>query len=144
MDYTPNRLIRLVQFGLTRELLHCSTIWICVGCNTCSSQCPMAIDIPRLMDTIRQIALERGVAVPQPDILAFHQEVLRSIKRYGRTHKLEIMFRYKIKQRNWFEDLDVGLRMLAKRKLDLTPSRIKEIDSFQPLLEKSAMERNHG
>lgn len=131
MDYMPNGVMRLVQLGLKQEALSCNTIWICVGCHTCSIQCPMAIDIPGVMDALRERALAEGVAVIEPDILAFHREVLNSIARYGRTHKLEIMLRYKLKKLDLLSDLDVGLRMLAKRKLDLTPSRIERIAEIQ-------------
>ncbi|MCK5098600.1 MAG: 4Fe-4S dicluster domain-containing protein, partial [Desulfobacteraceae bacterium] len=44
MDYDPNAVIRLVQLGQEEAALECSSIWICVGCNTCCSYCPMAID----------------------------------------------------------------------------------------------------
>lgn len=102
MDYHPNQVVRLVQFGRMAAVLESATIWTCVGCNTCSSQCPMAIDIPAMMDALRQLAIEKGFTPAEPDVLNFHQEVLNSIGRYGRTHKLEIMLRYKLKKRDWF------------------------------------------
>ena len=94
MDYAPNRVIRLAQLGLQKEALGSSGIWICVGCNTCSIQCPNAIDVSAVNDALRQMAIERGVCVAEPNILHFHQAVLQSIQRYGRTHKLEVMLRY--------------------------------------------------
>lgn len=124
MDLLPNRVLRLVQLGLEDQALTCSTIWVCVSCNTCSIQCPMAIDIPAAMDALRHAALEKEVVVAEPDILAFHREVLRTIEKYGRTHKVEIMLRFKLKTRSYFSDLQKGLQMLAKRKLDLAPSRV--------------------
>ncbi len=127
MDYPPNAIIRRVQYGLRQQVLECSTIWICVACNTCSSECPMGIDIPAIMDALRRLALEEGAMVAEPNILDFHREVLHSIKRYGRAHKLGIMLRYKARVHQWFADLDVGLKMLAKRKLDLRASRVKAI-----------------
>ena len=131
MDYHPNGVIRLVQLGYKKEALESSSIWICVGCNTCSVECPQAIDIPAIMDALRQIAMEEDVDIAEKDILNFHKEVLNSIKQYGRTHKLEIMFRYKLKQRKIFSDMEIGLKMLAKRKLDLTPSKVKGIESIR-------------
>ncbi|MDP3182021.1 MAG: 4Fe-4S dicluster domain-containing protein [Desulfobaccales bacterium] len=125
MDYPPNLVLRLLQFGMREEVLRCKTIWICVGCHTCSSQCPMGIDMAAVMDTLRLMAVEEGVAIAKPNILDFHEEVLRSLERYGRAHKLGIMWRYKVKTRRWLSDLDVGLKMLAKRKLDLRPSRVQ-------------------
>ena len=93
MDYPPNRIIRMVQLGLRKEALERSGIWICVGCNTCSIQCPNCIDIPAVNDALRQMAMAEGAIVAEPNILNFHQAVLQSIQRHGRTHKLEVMMR---------------------------------------------------
>jgi heterodisulfide reductase subunit C len=135
MDYPPNRVIRLVQLGLKKEALESSGIWICVGCNTCSVQCPNAIDIPAVNDALRQMAMAEDVKIAEPNILHFHQEVLNSIERYGRTHKFEIMLRYKLRQRDWFTDSTVGLKMFAKRKLELLPSRSKDMKTIKGLFE---------
>ncbi len=133
MDYTPNQVIRLVQFGMRQEVLSCKTIWVCVGCHTCSSQCPMAIDIAAIMDTLRLMAVEEGVAVGKPNIIDFHEEVLRSLEKYGRAHKLGIMLGYKRQTGRWLKDLDVGLKMLARRKLDLIPSRVRDVKEITDL-----------
>ena len=124
MDYTPNQVLRLVQYGLRQEALTCKTIWVCVGCHTCSSQCPMGIDIAAAMDTLRLMAVEEGVVIGKPNIIDFHEEVLRSLEKYGRAHKLGIMLGYKRQTGRWLKDLDLGLKLLAKRKLDLIPSRV--------------------
>jgi len=69
--------------------------------------------------------------VAEPDILKFHREVLNTIHRYGRTHKLEIMLRYKLHKRDWFSDMGVGMKMLTKRKLELLPSRVKHMKDIK-------------
>ncbi|MBI5895575.1 MAG: heterodisulfide reductase, partial [Desulfobacterales bacterium] len=96
----------------------------------------MAIDIPVLMDTLREIAIENKAKINETGILNFHKEVLDSIQRYGRTHKLEIMMRYKVRQRDLFSDMDLGLKMMAKRKLDLLPSRIADTKSVSNLFKE--------
>lgn len=135
-DFAPNSVLRLVQLGLKKEALECSTIWICVGCHTCSIQCPMGIDMAAIMDTLRHMAIQEGVAVAEPDILNFHRDVLHSIQHHGRTHKIEVMLRYKARKMEWFSDLAVGIKMLAKRKMHLRASKVQRIDvirkSFQP------------
>jgi heterodisulfide reductase subunit C len=140
MDHPPNAIIRLLQFGLLEEALASSTIWVCVACNTCAMECPMAIDIADLMDRLRHLALEKGALVAEPDVLKFHQTVLDSISRYGRTHKLEIMMRFKLTTRRWLQDWQVGLKMLAKRKLDLMPSRVRRMDEIKALVNSAAKE----
>lgn len=137
MDVKPHAIIRMVQTGFRDEALSASGPWLCVGCNTCSTNCPNAIDIPSVMDAIRQIAIAEKRHVPEPNILNFHTAVLNSIKRYGRTHKLEIMMRYKLVQRDLFSDMDIGLRMLAKRKLDLKASKIKALPQVKKLFNKA-------
>lgn len=91
----------------------------------------MAIDIPALMDSLRRLALKRGIPPAEPDVLKFHQTVLDSISQYGRTHKLEIMMRFKLTTRRWLQDWQVGLKMLAKRKLDLLPSKVQEMETIK-------------
>jgi len=96
----------------------------------------MAIDIPGVMDVLREQAIAEHADILEPDILNFHREVLGSIERYGRTHKLEIMLRYKLKTRDLISDWTVGMKMLAKRKLDLTPSRIERIDDVKKIFQE--------
>jgi heterodisulfide reductase subunit C len=135
MDYRPNQVLRLVQFGMREEALKCKTIWVCVGCHTCSSQCPMGIDIAAVMDTLRLMAMAAGVPMGKPNIMDFHGEVLRSMEKYGRAHKLGIMLGYKRQTGGWLKDLDVGLKMLAKRKLELFPSRVKAAGEIADLFQ---------
>jgi heterodisulfide reductase subunit C len=95
------------------------------------------------MDALRHMALAEGMKIAQPEIVKFHEEVLGSIKRYGRTHKLEIMMRYKVRMRQWFQDMDLGLKMLARRKLDLTPSKIDRPEEVSRLFTGSAKDGKH-
>ena len=138
MDYPPNRVIRMVQLGLRQEALQSSGIWICVGCNTCSIQCPNCIDIPAFNDALRQMAMAEGAAIAQPDILNFHQAVLETIQRHGRTHKLEVMVRYKLKKHDWFSDIALGLKMFARRKLELLPSKSKSLAEIRRLFDQNS------
>ena len=133
MDYPPNVVIRMIQYGMRRQVLECNTIWVCVNCHTCSSQCPNNIDIAAIMNTLTKMALEERMPVPTQDILDFHLSVLHSIEAYGRTHKLRIMLRHKLATGDWFKDFDLGLKMLSKRKLDLFPSRVKAVKEIHRL-----------
>lgn len=133
MDILPNKVIRMVQLGLKHQVLTSSAIWLCVGCNTCSMECPNAVDMAAVMDTLRRMAVQEKVTIAEPAVLSFHQKVVDSISRYGRTHKLEIMMRYKLSEKDFFSDMDLGLKMLSKRKLDLMPSKVKDRKQVQNL-----------
>jgi heterodisulfide reductase subunit C2 len=58
MDILPNQVIRLAQLGI-EDVLECQTIWTCAACLTCVSRCPKGIDLPRVMEAMRLIAMER-------------------------------------------------------------------------------------
>jgi len=133
MDHPPNAVIRMIQYGMRQQALECGTTWVCVNCHTCSSQCPNNIDIAAIMNTLTKMALEEGVQVGARPILDFHVAVLRSIEDYGRAYKLRIMLRHKLATGDWFKDLDLGLKMLTRRKLDLFASRVNGIQEIQRL-----------
>ena len=135
MDYLPNKILRMIQFGQKEEVLNSSTIWLCVGCNTCSTECPNCVDIAAVMDTLRQIAILERKEIAEPGILSFHKAVIDSIYRYGRTHKFEIMMRYKLSEKDLFSDSIVGMKMLLKRKLELFPSKIKDKHGLKSLFD---------
>jgi heterodisulfide reductase subunit C len=61
MDLLPSQAIRLAQLG-QRSALESQTIWICASCLTCATRCPKGVDVPRLMEALRQIALREGAA----------------------------------------------------------------------------------
>jgi heterodisulfide reductase subunit C len=61
MDLLPSQVIRLAQLGM-EEVLESNTIWICASCLTCVTRCPKGVDLPRLMEALRQVALRQGVA----------------------------------------------------------------------------------
>lgn len=61
MDALPSQVIRMAQLGM-EEVLETKTVWICASCLTCVARCPKGVDLPRLMEALRQIALRKGVA----------------------------------------------------------------------------------
>jgi len=58
MDLLPNQVIRFAQLGI-QEVLQSQTIWTCASCLTCVARCPKAIDLPRLMEALRILSLEK-------------------------------------------------------------------------------------
>ncbi len=59
MELLPSQVIRLAQLGI-EEVLDSETIWVCASCLTCVARCPKGVDLPRVMEALRQVALERG------------------------------------------------------------------------------------
>jgi len=58
MEYGPDRVLRLIQFGQWERLLVSRDIWLCLGCEMCGAHCPNDIDIAEVMIGLREIAHE--------------------------------------------------------------------------------------
>jgi heterodisulfide reductase subunit C len=61
MDLLPNQVIRLAQLGLA-SVLQAQAAWVCAACLTCHARCPKGLDLPRVMEAIRIIAVRSGGA----------------------------------------------------------------------------------
>ena len=57
MDLLPNHIIRLMQLGLREEIAKANTIWMCASCTTCGVRCPRGVDLSRVMEALRALAL---------------------------------------------------------------------------------------
>lgn len=76
MDLLPSQVIRMAQLGM-EEVLESNTIWICASCLTCVTRCPKGVDLPRMMEALRQIALRKGVA--KLDLDALPPELVKEV-----------------------------------------------------------------
>lgn len=73
MDLLPEKIIRHVLFGMS-DVLDSNAIWLCASCYLCAERCPRDIDVPRIMEALRQIHLRRKV--DHVDISELPAEVL--------------------------------------------------------------------
>lgn len=133
MDYLPNQIVRMMQLGMRKEVLESRAIWDCIGCYSCVSQCPNRIHIPHMMDTLREMALEEGVTIGEPDIWAFHREFLKQVDKRGRVYELEFMARFKLATMNLFQDVGAGMKMLLKGRLELFPKTVHRLDEIRKI-----------
>ena len=138
MDYLPNQIIRMVQLGLRDEVLSCSTIWLCATCETCVARCPNDVDVLKVMDTLKEIALEEKVKTKESEIPIFHQTFLGSIRQWGRTHELSMLILLKLKTRDIaVGDLILGVKMFLKGKLKVLPKKTKGVDEIKAIFERT-------
>ncbi len=142
MDFYPNQIIRLVQLGLKDAVLKSSTIWLCASCESCVARCPNEIDIPKLMDTLHQIALREGVTPKEPAVATFHKTFLDPIKRFGREYEAMMAALFIIRSRKFslsdlIDNASLGLEMFTKGKLKLSPPSIKGKKEIREIFKKS-------
>jgi heterodisulfide reductase subunit C len=133
MDWTPNQIIRMVQFGFKNQVLNSSTIWLCASCETCATRCPNEVDLPTIMDTLKEMAIKEGMSAREKGIQIFHRTFLNCIREYGRIHEISLLAFYKLLSLNLFEDMGLGMKMFLKCKLGLLPKRIEKIEELEAI-----------
>ncbi|MHB0869447.1 MAG: 4Fe-4S dicluster domain-containing protein [Chloroflexota bacterium] len=137
MDYPPDRLIRMIQLGLKEEALESRAIWLCTSCLTCADRCPNGIDVPAVVDVLRQMATVEGYRVGDPRVAAFHQGFLSVVRRYGRLHEATLIALLKLKSHDWLADVGSGLRLFLKGKIPVLPQPVRGGDQLAGLFRQT-------
>lgn len=134
MDLLPDQVIRLALLGQEDLVLNCRTIWVCSSCETCTTRCPNRIDIAGVMDWLKEEALKRGVAMPQPEVAAFQRLFLDSIRagggRLSETRLLGKFTLFKLRRgfnfKEQLADAKLGFQLFIRGRIPLLgPPRLK-------------------
>lgn len=117
----PAQIMRAVQLGQYDMILDDKFIWLCTGCQTCTTRCPQGIDIAAIMDELKIIARHEGrvpADVPSAKMLELNYN---SFVRWGRIWEVELIARDVLKRpssvTSW---LSLGPKMLLKNKINPT------------------------
>ena len=135
MTYGPDRVLRMVQLGDKERLLTSHDIWVCASCETCGTRCPNEIDIARVMDALRQMAVIEGVDIAEPDAIKFHRLFLSLLQRMGRMHEAMLLPLYLLWTRDILGYVGTGTRMFVKGKVPLLPHRVKSRKDLKRIFE---------
>lgn len=122
MDYAPAQLIHAIRLGLDDLVLNSKTMWLCSACETCTTRCPQSVDIAKVMDAAKIIAVKRGIRPRVPRVRSFHKAVLSNIKKHGRMYEVGLIVSLKCRTGQFLKDVGLGLEMFRKKKLKIVPS----------------------
>lgn len=121
-DWQPNQIMRAVQLGEETIALESDTPWLCAACQTCTTRCPQDLDISGIMDFLTREALARGIEPAIPEVKVFNEAFLREVRIWRRSYELGMMAEMKLRMpEHLWDDLDLYMKMLGKRKVSLLP-----------------------
>lgn len=141
MEHTPRTLFALINAGMKDKVLKSNSPWYCVSCYYCIVRCPQDIHVTDIMYTIKRFSIRSGLSRQSTaqDAPGFSQDFISNVENYGRSFELGLATRYHLK----YHALDMpkmvpmALGMLRKDRMDLTPKRIKNINSLKAILKKA-------
>jgi heterodisulfide reductase subunit C len=149
MDLYPDQVMRFIQLGLQKEVLASSTIWVCSSCETCTTRCPNEVDIARVMDFLKQKIVAEKAPAKEKKVLTFHQVFLNDLRKRGRIFEAGLMQNYmlksgeiftKLKDLSILEEMQLGMTMVRKGRLNLLPKSIKGKDEIKKLFKEGVKE----
>jgi heterodisulfide reductase subunit C len=141
-DWLSSQVMRLIHLGAEDTLLTSNAIWLCASCETCTSRCPMDIDVAAVMDTLKMMAVKRGAILGTTRDKKFGRAFLGSVRRHGRAFELELILSYKLSTLDLFGDMDKVPKMFSRGKLRLLPKRSRSAGKVRRIFSRAGKEEN--
>lgn len=117
MDTPPHQLIRFIQLNLRDRVLASNTFWGCGACVTCSVRCPREIDVLRVINTVRDIAISEKIKPKNKDIYLFDKIFLDNIIKNDRLNEFLVGAYFNLRSGKIFKDISLLPTLLKKDKL---------------------------
>jgi len=131
-----NQVIRLVQMGQGDVALESESIWLCLGCETCTARCPREVDPAGVMDALRELSVQKNPAKAARKIRAFHQAFLDQVKAFGRVPEFTLIGEYKMRSGSFFQDVLTAPTMAKKGKIKLKPQKVDGVKEVRRIFKK--------
>jgi heterodisulfide reductase subunit C len=138
MDHTPRMLFAMLRAGMRQDVLRSNTPWICVSCYHCVVRCPQNVHIADVMYTLKGMAIKAKLYKDStaPD---FSKSFVDMVESFGRSFELGLATRHYLTHfpLRLPGMAGMGLGMLAKKRMNLTPSKIKNMKQLTAILDKA-------
>lgn len=138
MDHTPRMLFAMIRAGLRDDALRSNTPWICVSCYHCVVRCPQDVHITDVMYTLKSMAIQAKLYkdAKAPD---FSQTFVDMVENFGRSYELGLATRHYLKHfpLRLPGMAPMGIGLITKKRMDITPHRIEGIDQLRAILARA-------
>lgn len=138
MDHTPRMLFAMLRAGMRDAVLKSNTPWICVSCYHCVVRCPQNVHITDVMYTLKGMAIRekkyRSAIAPE-----FSETFVDMVEKYGRSFEFGLATRHYLKHApmRLVGMSTMGLGMLTKGRMSMTPKKIKGMPQLKAILDKA-------
>lgn len=138
MDHTPRALFALIRADLREEVLNSNTPWLCVSCYFCTVRCPQEVHITDLMYTLKNMAIQTQRYQENP-AASLAETFVEQVEHYGRSFEFGLATRHNLRHRplSLAGLAPLGLGMLTKGRMDLTPHRIAGLNQLGAILTRA-------
>ena len=109
-----------------------------LNCENCIARCPKEIDIPKIMDYLREQSRHRNCINKQSrPVVAFHSAFLQSVRYTGRLYEIGLVAGFKMRTFHMLQDVNLVPGMLKKGKLNLLPECIESRQKIKKIFSQT-------
>lgn len=137
LEDSPSRIIRYIQLNQKELVYKSKTPFLCASCQTCSSRCPMDIDVARIMESVRIASAKEKRESPVKDVTTFSNLFLTSVKMFGRLYELGLTAGFNIVSMNPLKDAPLGGKLFMNGRLAVIPDSIKDKTKLKKIFNES-------
>jgi heterodisulfide reductase subunit C len=138
MQHTPRAVIAMISADQRKEALSTNTMWCCVSCYFCTSRCPQEIPITEIMYCLKRMSIRDGLA-RHTDAPALAKTFTDLLDKYGRSFELGIALRYLLVKKPFslLRMGSMGMGMMSRGRMSMLPTKIKNIQQLQAIIQKA-------
>ena len=138
MQYTPRTLFALINADQREQVLSSNTMWCCVSCYFCTTRCPQKIPITEIMYALKRLAIRGGLA-QHTDAPALAKTFTNLLDKYGRSFEFGLASRFYLfhKPLAMLKMGPLGWSMFTRGRMSLVPTRIKNLEQLQAIIQKA-------
>lgn len=110
------KIIRKAQLGFKEDVLPSDDLWLCTTCYTCYERCPRGVEVPDIIMTIRNKAVQSGYMAEA------HKKTAKYLIKYG--HMVPLTDEFK----------EIREKLGLKREPETTWSNKKALEEVQKII----------
>ena len=141
MEYTPRTLIAMINAGDRDAVLAANTMWACVSCYFCTTRCPQNIPITDIIYALKRMSIaEQRYQAPTPR--RWPRRSPTSSRSMGGATRPDWPPHYHLLKRwkplQMMKMGPMGMKIFARGRMAIRPTKIRQIDQLQAIIEQSA------
>lgn len=138
MDHSPRNIFAFIRADMREEVFTSNTPWYCVSCYYCMVRCPQDVHITDIMYTLKNMAIESEFEEARhgSDLA---KAFVHNVENYGRSFEFGLATRHYLRHQTstLLKKAQMGIGMLFKGRLELTPDKIDDLDQLNTILDEA-------
>jgi heterodisulfide reductase subunit C len=90
MDLKPAQLMHSIRLDREDCVLNSTAIWLCVGCETCTSRCPQQVEPAAVLTAARVLASQKGITPSVKEVSIYYRGFVDNMRLNGKIHDASV------------------------------------------------------